>query len=92
MPGIATLREEVIASRPGYVSAIDSRRLARTAKLAGAPTAPTAGIELHVRLGERVARGQGLLTLHSEAPGELGYALQYASTHPAIYVSDEMSA
>jgi thymidine phosphorylase len=92
MPGIASLRQQVIASRSGYVAAIDSRRLARTAKLAGAPTAPTAGIELHVRLGERVARGQGLLTLHAEAPGELGYALQYAGTHPAIYVSDEMTA
>jgi len=92
MPGIAGLRHDIVATVPGYVAAIDSRRLARTAKLAGAPTAPTAGIELHARLGDRVARGQALFTLHAEAPGELDYALQYAATHPAIYVTDEMTA
>jgi len=92
MPGIASLRRDVAASRSGYVAAIDSRRLARTAKLAGAPSAPTAGIELHVRLGERIARGQALFTMYAEAPGELSYALQYADTHPAIYLTDEMTA
>lgn len=92
VPRVADLRRDVTAARSGYVAAIDSRRLARTAKLAGAPTAPTAGIELHVRLGERVARGAALFTLHADAPGELDYALQYAGTHPAIYITDEMTA
>jgi thymidine phosphorylase len=92
VPGVASLRREVAAARTGYVAGIDSRKLARTAKLAGAPTAPTAGIELHVRLGERVAHGAPLFTLHAEAPGELDYALQYVGAHPAIYLTDELTA
>ena len=52
----------------------------------------TAGLELHVKLGDRVDRGQPLFTMHADAPGELEYALQYLASHPAVYVSDELSA
>lgn len=75
----AAWRQEVAAERSGSVVAIDNRRLARIAKLAGAPQAPAAGIDLHVRNGEFVERGQPLFTLHAGSPGELAYALDYAA-------------
>jgi thymidine phosphorylase len=91
-PGTAALREPIAAHQAGAVAAIDCRRLARAAKLAGAPTSPAAGLELHVKLGDRVDRGQALFTMHADAPGELEYALQYVAAHPAVYLSDELSA
>lgn len=87
----APLREPVIAERDAFVSAIDSRLLARLAKLAGAPHAPAAGIELHVRLGDRVTRGAPLFTLHAQARGELDYALCYLAAHPAVLELKESS-
>ena len=90
-PGVAPLREPVAAERSGHVSAIDSRRLARVAKLAGAPGAPTAGLVLHVQLGDRVERGMPLFTLHAQAPGELAYARSYLDTHPVITLNDEVA-
>lgn len=90
MPGIAPVRNPIVAERSGYVSGIDSRRLARVAKLAGAPDAATAGLELHVGLGDPVARGQPLFTLHAEARGELAYAMEYLGTHPFITLGDEV--
>jgi thymidine phosphorylase len=89
-PGIAALRDPVVAERSGHVSGIDNRRLARVAKLAGAPDAAAAGLELHVGLGDRVERGQPLFTLHAEAPGELAYAKEYLLTHPIITLGDEV--
>ena len=68
-PSTAPHRREVPAPRNGVVARIDNRRLARTAKLAGAPAAAAAGIDLHVRLGARTERGQPLFTLHAETPG-----------------------
>ncbi len=91
-PGVATLQRPIPAQRAGYVAAIDCRCLARAAKLAGAPTTVTAGLELHVKLGDWVERGQALFTLHAGAPGELAYALQYVAGHPAVYLTDELSA
>jgi thymidine phosphorylase len=69
-----------VAAHSGAVVSIDNRRLARIAKLAGAPQAPAAGVDLQVRCGEFVERGQPLFTLHAASPGELAYAREYAAT------------
>ena len=83
-PPASPLREKLIAASAGIVSNIDNRQLARIAKLAGAPSAKAAGVEIHVKLGQRVDRGEPLLTLHSEARGELDYALAFANANPQV--------
>jgi thymidine phosphorylase len=82
-------RHPLLAGRAGRVAEIDNRRIAKLAKLAGAPDAKAAGVELHVKLGSKVSAGESLCTLHAEAPGELAYALQYASANPGIIGIDE---
>ncbi len=67
------------AGKAGTVIAMDNRKLARIAKLAGAPDDKAAGIEIHVRVGDRAARGEPLYTVHSENRGGLEYALEYAA-------------
>ncbi|WP_269530810.1 thymidine phosphorylase family protein [Chitinimonas sp. BJYL2] len=80
----APLTEIVCASRAGRVREIDNRILAQIAKLAGAPQACSAGVDLHVKLGDTVLAGQPLYTLHAEAPGELRYAAHYAAEHEQV--------
>ena len=76
-PPVATHRGTIEAASSGVVARIDNRRLSRVAKLAGAPADPAAGIDLHVRLGDPVLRGQPLFTIHAETSGELDYAVEY---------------
>ena len=76
--------ETITAARDGVVVGIDNRRLARVAKLAGAPVARAAGLDLHANVGSRVVREQPLFTVHAEAAGELAYALQYVATRPPV--------
>ena len=83
-PPRAAYTRDVVASRAGRVAAIDNRRLARAAKLAGAPRAPAAGLVLHAPVGHLVAAGQPLFTLHAESPGELAYASGYVDANPGI--------
>lgn len=83
-PPIAAHTHVVVAPQRGRVTAIDNRRLARAAKLAGAPRAPAAGLEFHAPLGTDIEQGQPLFTVHAEAPGELAYALDYVQSQPAI--------
>jgi thymidine phosphorylase len=80
----------VAAERAGRIVRIDNRRLARVAKLAGAPKAPAAGLEFHTPLETVVERGQPLFTVHAEAQGELAYALAYVSDHPQIIGLEEL--
>jgi thymidine phosphorylase len=81
----------VEAARRGRVTAIDNRRLARVAKLAGAPQDPTAGLELAVRVGAVVEPGAPLFTVHAESRGELDYALAFVARQPEIIMIDEVS-
>jgi len=84
-PPVAAHRSDLEATHAGRVLQINNRTLARLAKLAGAPDAKAAGVELHVRLGDDVEAGQPLLTIHAEAPGELAYALDYAAENPNLF-------
>ncbi|MXN67281.1 thymidine phosphorylase [Stappia sp. GBMRC 2046] len=83
-PPNAPYRHEIAAHRRGTVTSIDNHRLARVAKLAGAPDDKSAGLELHVRLGDAIEAGQPLFTVHAESPGELAYSLEYAETAGGI--------
>lgn len=83
-PPRSTVNYPLLAAHAGRVTAVDNRALARLAKLAGAPDARAAGVELHVRLGDEVIAGEPLLSVHAETPGELAYALDYAAAHPQM--------
>lgn len=87
-PGLAPFCEPVLAESDGAVLGIDSRRLARVAKLAGAPGNANAGLVLHVKLGDWVQRGTPLFTLHAQAPGELAYAKGYLASHPVLSLGE----
>lgn len=84
VPPVARFHREVTARAGGRVGGFDNRKLARLAKLAGAPRDAAAGVDLHVRLGDRVEPGQPLFTLHADTAGEMAYALDYLSDHPDL--------
>ncbi len=83
-PPRAAYTQPVTAPRAGRIVGIDNRRLARAAKLAGAPRAAAAGIVLHAPIGTGVEQGRPLYTLHAETPGELAYALDYVEGQAPI--------
>jgi len=76
-PPEAGHRRVIDTASAGTVTRMENRRLSRIAKLAGAPAAAAAGIELHVRVGAEVAAGQPLFTIHAETRGELAYAIEF---------------
>jgi thymidine phosphorylase len=83
-PTIGAHTHTVEATEPGIVVSMDNRRLARAAKLAGAPADPGAGLDLFVRLGDTIEVGQPLFTLYAESPGELDYALSFISQQDSL--------
>lgn len=84
-PPESSHRFTLTATQSGRIAEMDNRKLAKIAKLAGAPAAKAAGIEMHVRQGDDVAAGSELCTIHAETRGELDYALAYAATDGAIF-------
>lgn len=80
VPPSARFSHVITSEHRGKIVAIDNRRLASVAKLAGAPKAAAAGIMFHTPIGVGVEPGQPILTIHAESPGELAYACAYAET------------
>ena len=83
-PPVATFQHPVVATHSGVLTAIDNRRFAKIAKLAGAPTSPAAGVDLHVKLGDNIGSGQPLYTVHAQSHGELDYTLSYIAGQSEI--------
>ena len=88
-PGVAEQRADVPAPQSGWVQAIDNRRLAKLAKLAGAPTSANAGVAFRWRIGDPIVAGAPLFQVHAQSVGELKYALDYAAAHPDIVTISE---
>ncbi|WP_347332400.1 thymidine phosphorylase family protein [Marinimicrobium locisalis] len=84
----AAHRTELWATKAGVLKVVDNRRLARLAKLAGAPESPASGLRLHVKTGAVITRGQPLATLYAGTPGELDYALAFYEENPDMFVME----
>jgi thymidine phosphorylase len=89
VPPTAGQQQPLLAERPGRVHAIDNRRIARLAKLAGAPDDKAAGVDLLVTVGDPVSIGQPLCAVHADSPGELAYAFDYATANRDIIMIRE---
>ena len=88
-PPISNHQHPIVAAISGRVQAMDNRRLSKAAKLAGAPAAVAAGIDLHIRVGDHVLHGQPLFTVHAQSRGQLDYALHYiADQHEIISIME----
>ncbi|CAB0520790.1 thymidine phosphorylase [Corynebacterium diphtheriae] len=88
---------EVVADRDGYLMELDALALGVGSWRLGAGRARkedsvqlTAGIEIHADLGQKVVKGQKLLTLHTEIPDKFDRALE--SIIPGIVIGDEQPA
>lgn len=68
---------DVFADVSGTVLEIDNRKLARLAKLAGAPKSPGAGVRFHAPIGKKVVQGDLLFRIYADAKGELEYSKEY---------------
>ena len=75
-PQLGSLQFEVYAPVAGVVTAIDNLQMARIARLAGAPTAQGAGVDLLCKLGASVAPDTALYRVHASYPADLEFARQ----------------
>lgn len=90
IPPKAAYTHVISALHHGRVVAVDNRRLASVAKLAGAPKASAAGLTFHTPIGTYVEVGQPYLTIHAESPGELAYARAFAEAQENLISIQEV--
>jgi thymidine phosphorylase len=87
LPGALTYA--VCATNEGLVSELDGWRIAEIARRAGAPVDKSAGIDLKVGQGERVAQGQCLYVIHGSNAADLESASVLAQMSNGVTLSQE---
>lgn len=88
-PPVAACTHVLEARHAGRVVAIDNRKLATLAKLAGAPRAAAAGVRFFAPLESRLEVGQPILAIHADTPGELAYALEYVEAQSNLVTVED---
>ncbi|MGE0744388.1 MAG: thymidine phosphorylase family protein [Rhodospirillales bacterium] len=76
---LGQLTRDVPSPSDGVVGAIDCYRLARIARLAGAPLDKGAGIDLFKKVGDPVEAGEPLYRIHACMNADFGFATAYAA-------------
>ncbi|KAK0332136.1 hypothetical protein LTR94_026106, partial [Friedmanniomyces endolithicus] len=84
--------QEICAPRDGRVIAIDCHRIARIARLAGAPMDKGAGIDLICKVGAEVRKGQALYRIHAQSATGLGFAHDLAREDAGYEIAAERLA
>lgn len=83
-PALGVYQFDVRASQSGTVARIDCQRIARIARLAGAPMDEGAGIDLFFKVGARVRTGDVLYRIHANSQTGLGFARELATEDSAF--------
>ena len=81
------LRHEVYAKTSGVVKAINNLKIARIARLAGAPMDKQAGIYLNKKLGEDVQKGELLYTIYAEFSSDFMFAVNSSKEDSAYTIA-----
>lgn len=82
----APFQAEQISSASGKVASVHNQKIAKVAKLAGAPHDSRAGVYLHAKVGDNVQKGEALYTIFAETEEELRFSIQYAKANPDTFV------
>ncbi len=76
---LGSLCQEIAAPSDGVVSDIDCYRMARIARLAGAPADKGAGIDLFKKVGDPVQKGEVLYRIHAIHATDFQFATEMAA-------------
>jgi thymidine phosphorylase len=85
---LGALRHDVVAPRDGVVAAIDCLRLARIARLAGAPIDKGAGVDLFKKIGSPVEKGEPLYRIHAAFEADFRFSCRFASDGDGVTLSE----
>jgi len=78
--------QDILAPAGGYIVAFYNKRLVELARMAGAPADKKAGVIIHRKMGERVKKGEPLITICSSSDWQLESAVKDANRQMPIVV------
>ncbi len=85
-PPLSEIKKDMFAKRKGKIKKIDNKKINSLARVAGCPLDKYAGVYLHHHVGERVKKGNKILTIYAESKPRLKQAIKYYNEKNPIKV------
>lgn len=85
----APLHIDIVARRDGVVTTINNYQLARIARLAGAPMAKRAGVDLLKKIGDPVVKDEPLYRIYAEFPADFNFAKNLSNADDGYTIGRE---
>ncbi len=73
---IGEYKHKVLAKKSGKIKSINTKKISRIARLAGAPLDQTAGIYLNYHIGYKVKKGDPVFIIYADSREKLKYAVR----------------
>ncbi|MDP3987117.1 MAG: thymidine phosphorylase family protein [Nanoarchaeota archaeon] len=68
---------DILSRKTGRVSGIENKKINSLARMAGCPIDKFSGVYLHVRKGDKIKKGQKIITIHAESSLRLNEAVRH---------------
>ncbi|MEK6914002.1 MAG: AMP phosphorylase [Nanoarchaeota archaeon] len=81
-------KKDVLMKRDGKIIEFDNKKINSLARVAGCPMDKSAGLYIYKHVGEKLKKGEKLLTIHSESKIRIKEALAFFSTQKPIKIQD----
>jgi thymidine phosphorylase len=88
----APLNIDITAPEDGYITAINNYQIGRIARLAGAPMDLNAGVDLYVKLGDKISQGEPLYRIQAEFPADFAFARDLAERDNGFRIGAQPAA
>ncbi len=86
---LGTYKKEVKAGRKGVINHIENKTIAEIGSRTGAPKDKGAGLYLHKKKGDRVEKGEVLMTVYAEKEEKLEKVVQQLEENNGYRIMDE---
>ncbi|MFH1247235.1 MAG: AMP phosphorylase, partial [Candidatus Micrarchaeota archaeon] len=83
---IGRLTFDVVADGDGKIDHIDNKAISNVCRSLGAPVNKSVGIVIHVRLGDKVKKGQTLYTMYADNKEKLNFAIEQAKENNVVEI------
>ena len=73
----AKFKKDIFVKKDGKIIEIDNIKINSLARITGCPIDKSAGLYLHHHVGNKLNKGEKILTIYSESKSRLGQAIKF---------------
>jgi thymidine phosphorylase len=81
---LGNFTKDIVIQKPCKISEIDNKKINSLARVAGCPLDKSSGLYLHHHVGEKLKKGDKILTIYAESKPRLNEAIYYYNKQKPI--------